>query len=323
MNGLNKTCAEIQTDGGFEYRLQSNILNLTNIPDCDQSWYSEDGRVIADPSDPEKLMDPVISVSSDRLVTSRCVEELHHEIQCHSSGFSMETLFRVRNETAATPNSDVNEVTPSLQISDQLWWLFALFIFIIFICFILRKRIFRCFQRFLCQTDDDSDNRCQRVQYCHLRGQPGISSSDILYIVDNFDRPGGASAERTYAGTGTFASAFENKPGKRVPKAGAYAEAGVGRASAAYSVFEAQAKGPNATARADANLIKAGAVARAEVGSASAKASPIGVKVGLGVDTGASVGADGLEVKVLGTGFTIGPKLGVSILGSEVSCCVM
>ncbi|XDV11300.1 hypothetical protein PO909_000271, partial [Leuciscus waleckii] len=111
--------------------------------------------------------------------------------------------------------------------------------------------------------------------------------------------------------TGTFASAFENKPGKRIPKAGAFAEAGVGRASAAYSVFEAQAKGPNATARADANLIKAGAVARAEVG------------MGLGVDTGASVGADGLEVKVLGTGFTIGPKLGVSILGSEVSCCVM
>ncbi|XDV11299.1 hypothetical protein PO909_000270 [Leuciscus waleckii] len=92
MNGLNKTCAEIQTDGGFEYRLQSNILNQTNIPDCDQSWYSEDGRVIADPSYPEKLMDPGISVSSDRLVTSRCVEELRHEIQCHSSGVNQLSL---------------------------------------------------------------------------------------------------------------------------------------------------------------------------------------------------------------------------------------
>jgi len=41
MNRINKTCAEIQTDGGFEYRLQSNILNQTNTPDCDQSWYSQ------------------------------------------------------------------------------------------------------------------------------------------------------------------------------------------------------------------------------------------------------------------------------------------
>jgi len=41
MNRINKTCAEIQTDGGFEYRLQSNIMNQTNTPDCDQSWYSQ------------------------------------------------------------------------------------------------------------------------------------------------------------------------------------------------------------------------------------------------------------------------------------------
>ncbi|RXN16543.1 hypothetical protein ROHU_008308 [Labeo rohita] len=33
--------------------------------------------------------------------------------------FSRETMFRVRNETAVTPNSDVlNEVTPDLQHSD-------------------------------------------------------------------------------------------------------------------------------------------------------------------------------------------------------------
>ncbi|KAL0180635.1 hypothetical protein M9458_023041, partial [Cirrhinus mrigala] len=51
---------------------------------------------------------------------------------------------------------------------------------------------------------------------------------------------------------------------------------------------------------------------------ASAKAGPVGVKVGLGFDTGASIGLGGVEAKVLGTGISIGPKTSVSVLGSEV-----
>ncbi len=39
---------------------------------------------MAEPSDPQKLIDPVVSVSSDRLVTSRCVN-LIHEIICDSA----------------------------------------------------------------------------------------------------------------------------------------------------------------------------------------------------------------------------------------------
>lgn len=64
-------------------------------------------------------------------------------------------------------------------------------------------------------------------------------------------------------------------------------------------------------------------MARAEIGSASVHAGPVGVKVGLGVDTGASVGPNGLEVKVLGTGVTLGPNPSIALLGSEVSCSVM
>ncbi|XP_051745384.1 uncharacterized protein LOC127509984 isoform X2 [Ctenopharyngodon idella] len=146
---------------------------------------------------------------------------------------------------------------------------------------------------------------------------------ETINIIDTFDRPGAASAEGTYAGSGTYAVAFEGEPGKRIPKAGAYAEAGVGRASAEFSVFEAEAKGPNVSAGAEANMVGAGAMARAEVASASAKAGPVGVKVGLGLDTGATVGPTGAEVKVLGTGFSVGLKNSISLLGSEVSCSVM
>ncbi|XP_067235245.1 uncharacterized protein [Chanodichthys erythropterus] len=109
-------------------------------------------------------MYPVTSVSSDRLVTSRCVN-LIHEIICDSADgthFSCESIFRVRNETEATLNSDVlDEVTPSLQCSDQLWWISVLLIFLLlaFFCFTLRKRIFRCFSKAVPSVCNDLDKR--------------------------------------------------------------------------------------------------------------------------------------------------------------------
>ncbi|KAK7119025.1 hypothetical protein R3I94_021017 [Phoxinus phoxinus] len=142
-------------------------------------------------------------------------------------------------------------------------------------------------------------------------------------MIDTFDRPGNGYTESTYARAGKYADAFEDQPGKRIPKAGVYAEAGVGRARAEYRVFEAEAKGPNASAGAEASVVEVGAMARAELVSASGKAGPFGGKLGLGVDTGASIGVSGVEAKFLGTGFSIGPKTSVSILGSEVSCTVM
>ncbi|CAM4731380.1 unnamed protein product [Leuciscus chuanchicus] len=150
-----------------------------------------------------------------------------------------------------------------------------------------------------------------------------VNLGNVIDMIDTFDRPGDAYAKTTYAGARKYADAFEDQPGKRIPKAGVYAEAGVGRARAEYSVFEADAKGPNASAGAEASVVEVGAMARAELASASANAGPVGVKVGLGVDTGASIGVTGVEAKFLGTGFSIGPKTSVSVLGSEVSCAVM
>ncbi len=126
MDIINVSCAEIQTPAGFLYVILPVILNQADNPDCDQSWLSEVsvfsvlklyhyslsvthththththdpllfylfrmGRLIADPSDPQKLIDPVISVSSDRLVTSHCVN-LNHEIICDSAGVNQLNL---------------------------------------------------------------------------------------------------------------------------------------------------------------------------------------------------------------------------------------
>ncbi|XP_067218409.1 uncharacterized protein [Chanodichthys erythropterus] len=163
MHNISVSCGEIESAVGFVFVILPVILNQTlNDPDCEQSWYTEDGHLLADPSDPHKLMYPVTSVSSDRLVTSYCVDELHHEIQCHSKGITHETMFRMRNETAATPNSDVlDEVTLSLQLSDQLWWISVLLIFFLlaFLCFTLRKKIFRYFSKAVPSVCSDLDKR--------------------------------------------------------------------------------------------------------------------------------------------------------------------
>lgn len=103
-----------------------------------------------------------------------------------------------------------------------------------------------------------------------------------------------------------------------------YAGAGVGKARAEWSVFDAEAKGPNASAGAEASAgsLSAGAFARAELASASATAGPVKATVGLAVDTGASIGLTGAEVKVLGTGISIGRKTSVSVLGNSVECSI-
>ncbi|XP_078144654.1 uncharacterized protein LOC144542334 [Centroberyx gerrardi] len=144
-------------------------------------------------------------------------------------------------------------------------------------------------------------------------GLPGA-----LEMIDTFDRPGDAFAAGTYAGTDSFAHAFEDKPGQRLPKAGLYAAAGVGHARAEWRVFDAEAKGPNASAGIGASSasLSARAFAKAELASASATAGPVKATVGLSADTGVGVGATGVEAKILGTGFSIGRKMGVSLFGT-------
>uniref|UniRef100_A0A3B1J2X5 Uncharacterized protein n=1 Tax=Astyanax mexicanus TaxID=7994 RepID=A0A3B1J2X5_ASTMX len=155
--------------------------------------------------------------------------------------------------------------------------------------------------------------------YLFYRTLELIDLGGIVDIIDNYDRPGSASTDATYAEAGTYAYAFEDKAGKRIPKAGAKAAAGVGRARAEWSVFEAEAKGPNASAGVHADVLGVGAMARAEIAGASAAAGPLGVKVGLGVDTGVDLSGGSAEVKVLGCGVSVGRKMGISLFGSELS----
>lgn len=104
-------------------------------------------------------------------------------------------------------------------------------------------------------------------------------------IVDKIDRPGKAFAEDNYA-------------------------------RAEWSIFDAEAKGPSADTEATAEGFQARAFVKAEAASASASVGPAKVTVGLSADTGVEVGPTQVEAKVLGTGFSLGRKVGVSLFGT-------
>ena len=148
-------------------------------------------------------------------------------------------------------------------------------------------------------------------------GHAGASASGLVDMIDTFDCPGKAEANSTYARAGSYAH-FSNKPGERIPKAGLYAEAGVGEAKAEFSIFGAYAKGPNAGAGLNASLTGVGAMATAGLGQASANAGPFSATVGLQLDTGITAGLDGISAHILGIGFSIGPKTSISFLGNSV-----
>ncbi|RXM31756.1 hypothetical protein EOD39_16613 [Acipenser ruthenus] len=108
-----------------------------------------------------------------------------------------------------------------------------------------------------------------------------------------------------------------------IPKIGGFIEMEAESTKVVFREIQLEAKGSSAAARAEVSALGASAMVRGELASASASVGPVGVKVGLGVDTGASIGVEGIEAKVLGTGFSIGPKTSISVLGSEASCSVM
>lgn len=112
-------------------------------------------------------------------------------------------------------------------------------------------------------------------------------------------------------------------PAMTIPKIGGFIEMEAESTKVEFREIQLEAKGSSAAARAEVSALGASAMVRGELASASASIGPVGVKVGLGVDTGASIGVEGIEAKVLGTGFSIGPKTSISVLGSEASCSVM
>ncbi|KAJ8389883.1 hypothetical protein AAFF_G00113520 [Aldrovandia affinis] len=136
-----------------------------------------------------------------------------------------------------------------------------------------------------------------------------VLGSEIGFSPNHYDKEPAFSAEEPYAGIGTYGKTKFD---------GFTAEAGLCNAKQSVGDVEVEAKIANAKLSGEFTLNKVSAMADAELVSVSAKAGPVDAKLGLSAKTGASVGADGVEAKFLGTGFTIGKRMSVSLFGSEI-----
>lgn len=119
----------------------------------------------------------------------------------------------------------------------------------------------------------------------------------MIDTIRNIDRPGNAFAKGTYAETRTYSNGFALSDFE-LPKAGVSAEAGLGHVGAEWSIFDAEAKGPNAEAGAEISLASLGAqaYARANLASASASAGPLKAKARVGAHAGVTCSGAGEKV---------------------------
>jgi len=131
--------------------------------------------------------------------------------------------------------------------------------------------------------------------------------------VNDIDRSPGASA----SGPGRAAGTYETRMG-----IGAYARASVFDAEAHASTLQARVNGPAAGVGAQASLVQVGVHASAELPRAEVSVAGINAGVGFNLNTGASVGVDGVSANFLGFGFSVGPTMALRTPVADASCCI-
>ena len=144
-----------------------------------------------------------------------------------------------------------------------------------------------------------------------LKPKPRATAGGVLDMIDTIDREPDANAGTIDA----YAGSYETRTGK-----GVIARAVVAEASAHAGPCSASAEALTATAGASYNASGVKAYANATLARAEASAGPLGVGTGLSLDTGASVGVDGVGASVAGFGFNIGPKMQIKTPIVDVEC---
>ncbi len=131
------------------------------------------------------------------------------------------------------------------------------------------------------------------------------ASSGICDIIDRWETDAFAQGDTLHAHSGVLTTKTRKI---------ATASAGVASWSAGTAKGIASVNASVATASATASVGYDGvsAFANASLVSVGAQVGPLNAKAGLDLTTGASVGLGGVDVSVVGFGFSLGPKLGIS-----------
>uniref|UniRef100_A0A3B5B557 Uncharacterized protein n=1 Tax=Stegastes partitus TaxID=144197 RepID=A0A3B5B557_9TELE len=134
------------------------------------------------------------------------------------------------------------------------------------------------------------------------KGKVTFNTDGIKELRDNIDRPGDIDAKVVYG-----RAKFSDTRGSIA--------AGCGHVHTECSVVDAEANGPNASADVELSNERVSLQYKAELYSASVSAGPVTLKTGVTADVGFGIGEDGVEAQVMGTGFSIGRKIGLSLFG--------
>ncbi len=129
-----------------------------------------------------------------------------------------------------------------------------------------------------------------------------ITTTNILDTYDNYDRKMYCNNEMTYADMGTYNSA-------RSMRKGAYAKAGLFSANAGVSFVDVSVSVMTITANAEVGLVSGvSAGVNLKFACVDVNVGPVHLSLGIKASMGASIGPDGIEVEILGTGFSFSLK---------------
>lgn len=164
------------------------------------------------------------------------------------------------------------------------------------------------------------DTGKRKVNQIKRNSKPKASAGNVIEtIINDCDREPHANTTTLNTESGTYST--------RSGGVGAFARATVTGAETSASVARAGARVLNVEAGAYASAFGASAYANAELAvveaDVEADVAGVGVKLGLKLNTGAHIGADGVGVELLGFGVAVGPKTAIKTPIGDVSCSIM
>ena len=142
-----------------------------------------------------------------------------------------------------------------------------------------------------------------------------MTAPSVLDIIEDIDKGPWAQAGTLNASAGKYEKSRTRRVGYR-------ASASLAEANASASIFRASASVCSASAYVEGGSHYS-AGANASVARAEASAGPVRVGVGLNINTGVSVGMDGVHASFLGFGFNAGPRLSIQSPLADASCTIL
>ncbi|KAL6461051.1 hypothetical protein MHYP_G00310170 [Metynnis hypsauchen] len=119
-------CEEICSHGCCIYPVPEEARRHQWNKDCEQEWFTKDGRLLVDgsPSASNSTLSPlVLAVSPANLTVLYCINGLQYKMTCHGSKYQCQATYTVQNTTSKSPSNFATSDTSIRTTSSGLLWL--------------------------------------------------------------------------------------------------------------------------------------------------------------------------------------------------------